>query len=220
MLGYLQPYILCNWTLLSSLLAFNYCRELSGYNFPVFTTIACPKDKLEFQERSVDINCTDTKYYMCVPNENFTELLEFCFHPNGVRTSKGLCIYLDNCSAIKLYGCENFTDGCPTSWYYSFKPYEYPNCTRIKNGCFLAEPSCTRKVTEITTQSILPDKENGDWILILVTVFVTAIILIAPGVWICKNKDKIQEASCRQQSSDNVDPPDTTSIKEEIETFL
>nr|XP_022309222.1 uncharacterized protein LOC111114972 isoform X2 [Crassostrea virginica] len=125
MLGYLQPYILCNWTLLSSLLAFNYCRELSGYNFPVFTTIACPKDKLEFQERSVDINCTDTKYYMCVPNENFTELLEFCFHPNGVRTSKGLCIYLDNCSAIKLYGCENFTDGCPTSWYYSFKPYEF-----------------------------------------------------------------------------------------------
>lgn len=52
--------------------------------------------------------------------------------------------------------------------------------------------SFARKVTEITTQSILPDKENGDWILILVTVVVTAIILIALGVWICKNKGKIQ----------------------------
>ena len=30
--------------------------------------------------------------------------------------------------------------------YFMFFIYHFedPNCTRIKNGCFLAEPSCTR----------------------------------------------------------------------------
>lgn len=54
-------------------------RELYGYKFPVFSTLKCPRNQIEWNVRSSALNCTENNGYTCLPNENFTELLEFCY---------------------------------------------------------------------------------------------------------------------------------------------
>lgn len=57
-------------------------KKLDGYKFPVYSTDFCPRNQLEWDKRSTTINCNETNGYMCVPNDNFTELIEFCYiHP-------------------------------------------------------------------------------------------------------------------------------------------
>lgn len=72
-------------------------RPLDGYAFPVFTTGICPRNLTEWQERSSAFNCNQTNAYMCVPDENITELLEFCYSLPQIRIVKG------------IYTCLNFT---------------------------------------------------------------------------------------------------------------
>lgn len=64
-------------------------RPLDGYAFPVYTIESCPTNLTEWQERSSALNCNQTNAYMCVPNENFTELLEFCYNGPQIRIVKG-----------------------------------------------------------------------------------------------------------------------------------
>lgn len=64
-------------------------RPLSGYKFPVYTTKYCPKNTLEWAERSSALNCTDSKGFTCLPNENFTEILEFCYTEPKIRIQEG-----------------------------------------------------------------------------------------------------------------------------------
>lgn len=64
-------------------------RPLDGFAYPVYTTEVCPKNLTEWQERSSAFNCNKTNAYMCVPNENFTELLEFCYSGPQIRIVKG-----------------------------------------------------------------------------------------------------------------------------------
>lgn len=53
-------------------------EKIDGYEFPVYSTQFCPRNQIEWNQRSAAINCTENNGYMCLPNENFTELLEFC----------------------------------------------------------------------------------------------------------------------------------------------
>lgn len=57
---------------------FIFQKKLEGYRFPVYSTEFCPRNQAEWNERSSAINCNVTNGYMCVPNENLTQLLEFC----------------------------------------------------------------------------------------------------------------------------------------------
>lgn len=54
-------------------------RKLDGYEFPVYSTEYCPRNETEWKERSTAINCSDKNGYVCLPNDNITELLEFCY---------------------------------------------------------------------------------------------------------------------------------------------
>lgn len=54
-------------------------RMLDGYNFPVYSTKHCPRNQIEWNDRSSAINCSKDNGYMCLSNENITELLEFCY---------------------------------------------------------------------------------------------------------------------------------------------
>lgn len=54
-------------------------KKLEGYKFPVHSTTFCPGNELEWNKRSSALNCNKTNGYTCLPNENFTELLEFCY---------------------------------------------------------------------------------------------------------------------------------------------
>lgn len=64
-------------------------RKLEGYEFPVFSTKSCPRNQAEWNKRSSAINCTKSNGYTCLPDENFTELLEFCYVYPRILITKG-----------------------------------------------------------------------------------------------------------------------------------
>lgn len=67
---------------------------MGGYKFQVIITEMCPKNQTEWSERSSKLNCTIDNAYMCFPNENFTELLEFCYMDRRIRIEEGM-VFLD-----------------------------------------------------------------------------------------------------------------------------
>lgn len=54
-------------------------ERLHGYQFPVYSTKSCPRNEIEWLQRSSVLNCTELNGYMCMPNENLMMLLEFCY---------------------------------------------------------------------------------------------------------------------------------------------
>lgn len=52
---------------------------MDGYDCPVYSTEYCPKNETEWKEMYKAINCTDKNGYVCLPKDNITELLEFCY---------------------------------------------------------------------------------------------------------------------------------------------
>lgn len=64
-------------------------EELKGYKFPVYTTKSCPRNKTEWEARSSEFNCQGESSYACFPNENITELLEFCYPFEVISITKG-----------------------------------------------------------------------------------------------------------------------------------
>ncbi|XP_052695776.1 uncharacterized protein LOC128174205 [Crassostrea angulata] len=128
---------------LSSFIHLHEFRKLDGFEFPVYSTEYCPRNETEWEERSTAINCSDKNGYVCLPNKNITELLEFCYTIPFIWIEEGICLYLNKRPSIVLsYNCSQFQFGCPNATHKSFDLFENPECTTIKNGCFLAEPSC------------------------------------------------------------------------------
>lgn len=147
-------------TFLSSFIVPNECKRLEGYKFPVYSTSFCPRSKTEWENRSNAINCTARSGYMCMPNENLTELLEFCYTEPGLWILKGYCFYLvKRVSKVNTYDCSQFSYGCHNYSFLSTRIYEHPACIAIGNGCFLAEPFCESTLT--TSNTI---KSKTDWV--------------------------------------------------------
>lgn len=134
------------------------CRYLEGYKFPVYTTEFCPRNQSEWNERSSSIYCNDSIGYMCMPNENITELIEFCFPAPYTWIEEGVCLVLHKQNSEFLsYNCNKFWSGCPSSAYPSYNSFEHPNCTAIGIGCFLADTTCsstTPSHLRITTEQL------------------------------------------------------------------
>lgn len=66
------------------------CHDVS--KLPVYQTGHCPKNQKELNERSSAINCTHASRYMCLPNEQLTELFEFCFTLSKMGINEGKAI--------------------------------------------------------------------------------------------------------------------------------
>lgn len=62
---------------------------LAGYKFPVYKTKLCPRNETEWKERSLSFNCTEDNSYACLPNEDITELLEFCYPLQNIAIEQG-----------------------------------------------------------------------------------------------------------------------------------
>lgn len=125
-------------------------NDFGGYSYPVYKTNSCPENQKEWNKRSYILNCTEYNGYMCLPNENRTELLEFCYTKPMQTIPKGTCLYLDKRSSmVNDFNCKTFLHGCPEANYQSVDLYKYPSCTSIGNGCFLAESSCNRSLQTI-----------------------------------------------------------------------
>lgn len=58
---------------------FNFQKILEGYRFLVYLIEFCLRNQIEWNERLFGINCNRSNGYMCLFNENFIQLLEFCY---------------------------------------------------------------------------------------------------------------------------------------------
>ena len=58
-------------------------------HFPVYTTESCPRNRSKWNKRSSAMNCTAANGYMCLPNDQFTELQEFCYKLPRLAITKG-----------------------------------------------------------------------------------------------------------------------------------
>lgn len=140
----------------------NECKILDGYEFRVYSAVFCPRNENEMEQRSSAISCSKSDYYMCIPDEKFMNLLEFCYVESAFPVPNGVCCFLSKrASRVDTYKCTNFKQGCPNDTYYSNKIYEKPSCLSIENGCFAADQSCTG-LNSISTQSssTMPDNET------------------------------------------------------------
>lgn len=82
----------------------NFQKDQDSCRFPVFRTKSCPSNQTEWEKRSSEMNCTDNNSYMCVPNEKFTELLEFCFKDLRMLIVQGK-EHARTCVRASLFGC-------------------------------------------------------------------------------------------------------------------
>ena len=62
--------------------------------FPTYPTASCPRNRTALERRSNAINCNETNGYMCFPNNELTELKEFCYTYPRIGIVKGIYIYL------------------------------------------------------------------------------------------------------------------------------
>ncbi|XP_062566926.1 uncharacterized protein LOC134229235 [Saccostrea cucullata] len=121
----------------------NFFGKLDGFSFPVYTTTSCPRNQSGWRNRSHDINCTESNGYMCIPNENITQLLEFCYRHPRIPIEKYICLILKKTtSLVEAYSCKQFRNGCPDKQYWSNEIFQYPSCLSIGSRCFLDEPLC------------------------------------------------------------------------------
>lgn len=63
--------------------------QQAGYYFPVYTVEICPRNELEMKNRSYVNKCNKNNSYMCIPDENLTSLLEFCYPYPAIPVPKG-----------------------------------------------------------------------------------------------------------------------------------
>eukprot|EP00105_Crassostrea_gigas_P022319 XP_011441790.2 PREDICTED: uncharacterized protein LOC105338389 [Crassostrea gigas] len=190
-------------------------KQLTGYAFPVYTTGMCPRDETEWIQRSSAINCTKNNGYICIPNENRTELLELCYIYPTTWINKGVCLYLiKRYSRVDSYKCNKFEYGCPDIAYKATQLIHYKSCISIGNGCFLAEPLCKKEWKdntpdyEQTTQhkdiEIYPVEDNTMEVL-LGTVISILLILILIIVNVCCRKRKFSKNADVENADVDVD---------------
>lgn len=116
------------------------------YVFDVFPVEKCPMCKEDWEMASRRLNCNSTYGYHCVPNKQFTSLIEFCY-PKGHRFpfEKGNCLELAaNGILNQVYCNDTFEDGCPQAHYFSDEMYKFPKCLMISRSlrCFDADHAC------------------------------------------------------------------------------
>lgn len=58
--------------------------QCAEYSFEVFPVNNCPMSKESWESASTRLKCNSTQGYHCVPNKQFTSLIEFCY-PKGPR---------------------------------------------------------------------------------------------------------------------------------------
>lgn len=179
------------------------CKPLDGYKFPVYSTKQCPRNQTEWNERSSAINCTEGNGYVCLPNENITELLEFCYIYPFILIEEGICLYLNKrYSAVDSYRCTGFLSGCPNASFVSNDLFKNPKCTSIGNGCFLAEPACQSVTSTTYLQNTTEKNRLEDITTLIASTCVTVVLIITcasflyflfkhkKGHWNCiKNED-------------------------------
>lgn len=196
----------------------------------------CPGDRTEWERRSHIFKCNNSNSYMCLPNEQLTELVEFCYIGPTFLINPGVCLVLDKSGAgLCDYNCQHFSNGCPDSHHLSDIIYKYPECVSIGKGCFLAESSCERKSsshiytfkeTSIRTISTEPTEANTknmtNKVLIAVIVLCVFLIICLVGTifWLCTKKSYDQFIFCNRRKAESEENGDGIECRVETAPFI
>nr|XP_022287361.1 uncharacterized protein LOC111100061 [Crassostrea virginica] len=152
----------------------------------------CPKNQTEVDVAGKKLGCGQDKYghsqYMCIPNEEKTALVEFCY--NGVMgiEFKGSCLEASEGKVISK-NCSSFAFGCPDEHVYKYEFFKYPACQYIdvQHRCYKLDPLCPPEQKWNNT-----DWNNTDDILTGISIFLgcMAIIIIIIVLWKMRRDQK------------------------------
>lgn len=149
---------------------FIVCRKLEGYKFPVYSTVVCPKNEAEWEKRSSALMCSEENAYMCLPNEHFTELLEFCYTESRTLIEEDpSCVHIEN-------GCFLTEPNCKSA-----KPTYTPKTTtdiQFENGLNDSITTISQETTKKIQLEMNPINDKKNWNLV-------AIIVLGTFVPIC-----------------------------------
>lgn len=119
--------------------------SFAEYDFEVFPVQKCPMSKESWEIAAAELKCNKTQGYHCVPNTNYTSLIQFCY-PGGYRipVEKGNCLQLQQTSNLNYVSCDTFSGGCPDKFYFSNDIFKFSKCLEINTNlqCFDADIGC------------------------------------------------------------------------------
>nr|XP_022291880.1 uncharacterized protein LOC111103131 isoform X2 [Crassostrea virginica] len=153
------------------------------YRYPVFPVTSCPANAVDWKQAAMQRNCSLTgvrNTYMCLPNQEKTTLLEFCYDEVRPMVQEELA----GSGTINQYGCTMFTAGCPKNPYLSDFIYNHSSCLNINTqyGCYHEDPSCPKKTFNGLERDLTYLTTGEYWlaglvigILVLIAVFILII---------------------------------------------
>lgn len=119
-----------------------------SYRFKVYPVDRCPLNSTEFEAAARRRNCTGISRYLCAPDKNLTNPIEFCTDVPKSLYGKDNCVRLEGTGDLNHYNClERFITGCPNTSYTDDNIYENPACLDINKDlhCFVAEKGCKER---------------------------------------------------------------------------
>lgn len=127
------------------------------FSFEVNPVNDCPINKEAWELASARLKCNRTHGYHCVPNKQFTSLIEFCY-PKGYKYpfEKGNCLELAGNGILNQVSCKTFSSGCPDRFFFSNELYKFPKCLSINanENCFEADIPCIcSRYTDVRTST-------------------------------------------------------------------
>ncbi|XP_062601023.1 putative ankyrin repeat protein RF_0381 [Saccostrea cucullata] len=148
--------------------------------------VSCPRSWDGYLEAASKL-CPqiDGEYnYICVPNQNKTELVQFCFRSGRFPAWQLAehCPYLHNTGHMNAENCTRFSYGCPRKHYMTKEIYKYQACLDIdpERGCYVADSNCSKSLTSaMTPASTSPAAGNGVTIALSVVFGVIFCLLIS-----------------------------------------
>lgn len=146
--------------------AFNMTTEnpISFYRFDVNPVEICPKNADEFETAARTRNCSGNGRYLCAPDRNLSNLIEFCTDTKRSLFEKGNCVRLEGTGDLNHYRCvESFVSGCPTEPYTDDEIYKYPACLllNLDFNCFVANKNCQKRLLN-TTEKYFNNSKDDD----------------------------------------------------------
>ncbi|XP_052691889.1 uncharacterized protein LOC128169897, partial [Crassostrea angulata] len=107
----------------------------------------CPNTEAGIKTASKRLDCKNDTYnnsqYMCLPNEEKSSLVEFCFPGRMGIELKGHCLQV-SLGGVTRHDCSRFSHGCPKDNFHKYNAYKYKACQQInkQRRCYIADPSC------------------------------------------------------------------------------
>nr|XP_022297443.1 uncharacterized protein LOC111106871 isoform X2 [Crassostrea virginica] len=156
-----------------------------GYRFDVYPVNECPMNKTAFDRAAIKMNCTGR--YLCAPNKDLTNLIEFCTDQNPALYGKGNCVRLEGTGNLNHYNCSKFDKGCPHEPYVDEEIYKYPACLRINTffQCFVSEKGCPVPARGINTKN---QRSKRETVAIFITFCVLVVVVMAIYLLYCRRK--------------------------------